>query len=277
VLDLAVRAALEARKPAYAQLPQRVCLHEDLLYSHVGIDPRGHADAIREALAFMQSEVTPELECQFCVQDCQTEFDLACGRLDAAEASARRSLALVEEEGFGPLTRAHYTLEARAKLCAIAFARGDWAALFDHVADAEELNARCDRPRLLAELLLWQALLARLCADEERGRRLVRRANALVGRQTALAGAAYFDALCAYHAQGEELETALKVRDAELGVVSGRGLLERECRVRVQRCRLLARLGRLSDADLAAAREAAGKLGDPTPHLTELGRIAAGG
>src|SRR5437879_1371776 len=33
VLDLAVRATLEARKPECARLPQRVCLHEDLVFA----------------------------------------------------------------------------------------------------------------------------------------------------------------------------------------------------------------------------------------------------
>src|SRR5688500_15038929 len=41
VLELATRATLEARKPEYALFPQRVCLHEDLISAHMGIDPLG--------------------------------------------------------------------------------------------------------------------------------------------------------------------------------------------------------------------------------------------
>src|SRR5688572_24146096 len=37
-LELAVRAALEARKPAYATLPQRICIHEDLIDAYLGVD-----------------------------------------------------------------------------------------------------------------------------------------------------------------------------------------------------------------------------------------------
>src|SRR5437764_6311824 len=74
VLDIAVRAALEARKPAYAHLPQRICLHEDLIYGYLGIDPLGNAAAIEKALDFMAREVSDDLECRYCVQNCRTEF-----------------------------------------------------------------------------------------------------------------------------------------------------------------------------------------------------------
>jgi hypothetical protein len=272
-IDLAVRAALEARKPAYAELPQRVCLHEDLLYCHVGVDPWGNADAIRDALAFMQAEATPDLECRYCVQVCQTDFDYACGRLDDAETSARRSLALVESAS--PTTRAHYGMDAHAKLCAIAFRRGEWDDLIDNAAWGERLNLVTRRPRLLAEFLLWQAFAARLLGEEERARRLYHRAVALVGRGGALPEATYFDALCAYHERGADLATALKTRERELTALAGKGMTNREARAQVERCRLLARLGRLTDADLAAARAVASRLGPPAPYLSELDGLAA--
>src|SRR5262249_3144439 len=59
-LELAVRCAVEARKPVYAQLPQRVCLHEDLIDSYVATDPMGYAPRIEEALEYMAREVRPE-------------------------------------------------------------------------------------------------------------------------------------------------------------------------------------------------------------------------
>src|SRR5262245_57915305 len=88
VLDIAVKATLEARKPGYAQLPQRVCLHEDLIYAYLGIDPLGYADAIRQALDYMATEVSDDVECRYCVQNCRTEFALIRGDLNEAEQSA---------------------------------------------------------------------------------------------------------------------------------------------------------------------------------------------
>src|SRR5215472_783316 len=54
VMDLAVTATLEARKPQFSTLPQRICLHEDLIYAYVGTDAEGHADRITQALDYMQ-------------------------------------------------------------------------------------------------------------------------------------------------------------------------------------------------------------------------------
>ena len=61
-LDAAVRAAVEVRKPIYAHLPQRICLHEDVISAYAGIDPAGHATKIQQALDYMESEITPDLE-----------------------------------------------------------------------------------------------------------------------------------------------------------------------------------------------------------------------
>jgi hypothetical protein len=56
----------------------------------------------------------------------------------------------------------------------------------------------------------------------------------------------------------------------------GKGQTANECRCRLERCRLLAALGRRIETDLAAAREAACKLVDPAPVLEKLGRIEQG-
>ena len=97
-LELAVQATLEARKPEYEQLPQRVCLHEDLIYAYLCIDPPGYGDLIRQALDFMREQVTDDLECRYCVQNCATEWHLHCGRVGEAEQSARQSLTIADAD-----------------------------------------------------------------------------------------------------------------------------------------------------------------------------------
>ena len=275
VLDLAVRATLEARKPEYAHLPQRVCLHEDLVYAYVGIDPAGHADAIRQALEFMRGQATEDMECRYCVQNCATEFNLRCGRLEEAGDSARRTLEMADGE---PSRRAgeHHAVYARCDLCEIAYIRKDWDALRDESGVGEELARRCENPRKLAEFLVWRAVLARRDGDEDAARRLVRQAAGRLVGMRALPSTAFFDAMCAYHEQGGDLAGALRTRERQLETLAGKGRLVHECRARVERCRLLARMGLPLADDLAAAREAAGKLRDPAPHLEELARIEAG-
>ncbi len=276
VLDVAVRATLEARKPAYSQLPQRICLHEDLIYAYLGIDPLGNADAIRSALEYMRSEVTDDLDCRYCVQNCRTEFALLRNALDEAEESARLTLAMADEDVHRS-TAEHHGAYAHCDLCEVAHRREDWDALRESATEGEALARRTDEHLKVAEFLLWQALLARREGDEELGRRRLRHALSRSRSVRALPGTGYYNILCAYHEMGGELEKALEVRDVELRRLLGKGRLHDECRCRVKRCGLLARMGRPLDEELTAARESARRLRDPAPHLDELDRIERGG
>ena len=276
VLDIAVHATLESRKPQCDQLPQRICLHEDLIYAYIGIDPLGYADSIRQALDYMQTEVGPDVECRYCVEGNRREFALVRGCTAEAEESARRTLALADEDRVRS-SGEHHAVYAYGDLCEIAHGRQEWDALRDWVATGEVMARRCENHLKLAEFLVWQAFLARREGDEETARRRLRQAVTRSGRVKSLPSTSYYNALCAFHELGGELEESLKVRDRELEVLTGKGRTHDECRCRIKRCRLLATMGQPLDAELAAAREVAGKLRDPSPYLAELDRIVQGG
>ena len=61
-----------------------------------------------------------------------------------------------------------------------------------------------------------------------------------------------------------------------MATCAGCGQLAYESYCHVERCRLLARMGRPRDEVLAAGRAAAGQLRNPTPELEHLERIARG-
>src|SRR5262249_13816250 len=206
---------VERRKPAYAQLPQRICLHEDLIYAYLGIDPLGNADAIRRALDYMRTEVTEDLDCRYCVQNCRTEFALLCGELPEGEESARVTLALADEDVHRS-TGEHHAAYAHCDLCEIAHRRRDWEALREWSAEGEALARRADEHLKVAEFLLWQALLARHDGDEALAGRRHRQALARGRRVKAQPGTNYYNILCAFHERGGEPERALAVRDLEL-------------------------------------------------------------
>jgi hypothetical protein len=275
VMDLAVSATLEARKPQYATLPQRVCLHEDLIYAYVGTDAEGHADRIAQALEYMQQHVGPDLDCRFCVQGCCAQFALQRGRLDEAREASLRMLALTDAAP-SRATADHYALDAYADLCAVAFAKGDWDGLSAWADAGAETARRRDKQLELAKFLAWKALLERRAGNEDAARRLCRAAASRVARLKAVPGESYYDALAAFHEQGGDPGEALTVRDQELKRIAGKGRLAHEARCRVARCRLLAQTGLPLEDDLRAAREAAGKLRHPEKFLEEIDRIAKG-
>src|SRR4051794_28619321 len=60
LLDRAVALTLEARRPAYERHPLLFNVHLILARAYLGVDPRGHAGPVREALAYLSANVPPE-------------------------------------------------------------------------------------------------------------------------------------------------------------------------------------------------------------------------
>jgi hypothetical protein len=236
---------------------------------YVGTDPVGHAALIQKATDYMATEITPDLRCCLCLQGLRTEVELALDRLEAATAAAMHYLAM-------STSSAHYAAHAYALLCEIAYRRGDWQAVLEWAEAGEAAARRTPTSGVLPECLAWQAAAARHLGRRRDARRVYRSATSQAAHVGATPSTAYFDALCAYHETGGRLDLALQIRDRQLAAMVGKGQMADECRCRLERCRLLAALGRPLETDLAAAREAACKLVDPAPVLEKLGRIEQG-
>jgi hypothetical protein len=112
--------------------------------------------------------------------------------------------------------------------------------------------------------------------EEEAARWFYRRATSRAARPGSTPDPAYYDALAAFHEAGQRPELALKVRDRQLDVLRDKGRTATECAAGLARVRLLAQLGRPLEPALAEAREAAGRLRDPSPVLAALNRVAKG-
>lgn len=273
--DLAVRATLEARKPQYEGLPQRVCLHDDLVGTYLGVDPLGHAEAIEKALEFMASEIRPDFECRYCLQNRRRAFALVRGRLDEAEDCSRVQLAMAADD-FSFSTGDHHAVFAYEGLCEVALRCQDWDRLGEFAQVGAETARRANEHIYLATFLLLQALLARRDGDEERAAKLARQGLEQRKRVQALPGSFYYDVLCAYHEAGGQWERALKVRTRQLEETAGKGRLHDECECHLKRCRLLARLQQPLEEALSAARTAARQLRRPEPVLEQLAALERG-
>jgi len=276
VLDLAVRCALEVRKPSYDRHPWKFAIFNHLVRIYTEIDPLGHADAIREALAYLEAELPPEPnDDRYVMLGRKRKFALARGDLDEALAVALSQIALgdadEDERRVG-----WYTVSVYCDLCLIYQRRGEWDAIAENAERAEVLARRLDQCESeLAESQLWQAVLARRAGKEFESARQLRNAMRRMKRLRTPPSREYFDALVLYHDLGGELEKGLLARDEERKVIDGKGRLVSECEVRIKRCRLLAQLERLRPEDLEDARAAAQKLRLPDRYLAQIERIAA--
>jgi hypothetical protein len=278
VLDLAVRNTLEVRKPGYANFPRQLLIHGDLVSAYLGIDPAGYAEPIRQALAYLDGATPALCDDRYLLLGNWRQFILELGRLDEALELGQRSLALAAND---PSSRRaeHFLVFTYSSLAEIAYRKGDMEMVLEWAGCGEEQARRVGHQVEVAGFQLWLALGARLLGQEIRAYDLHRHAVARLARLRMPPDPSYRDAESAFHEAGGDFEQALAVREAELRSIGGRGRLAYESACHLKRCGLLARLGRLTAADLDAARQAASRLRESAGTLAALDRLgqSAGG
>jgi hypothetical protein len=275
VLDLAVAAALEARKPQYDHYPGRLGIFDNLIAAYLGIDPAGHADALRQAMEYLERETPPgPNSARYLLLARRRIFAQELDRVEEALGHALRELELAD--GDSDRTRSeHFQVFVYCALCAIAHARREWDHLREWSETGDAVARRVGHQVELSELLAWRAVAAAHAGEKERAVRLARSAAARMKAQRMPPTRGFYDGLCAYHELDGDPASMLAVRDRELREVSGWGRFLSEARCRLHRLRLLAHLGAPLDAEAAAAREAAARLRDPGPYWAEIERVAA--
>jgi hypothetical protein len=261
--EVVVPAVVEVRKQQYERLPQRICLHEDLIHVYLSTDPVGYTAQIDAALAYMSGQITPDLQCRLCHQAIVISFAIESGRLDDAAEAALRYLEMSQYHN-------HHLAHAYAYLCQVAFLRGDWSGMYAWAESGEPVAKRDGQRNTRAELLAWQALAAAHLGDQQSARRLYRAAVSVAARSSLVFDHWYYDALCAYQSLEGRYERALELRRRQLATLIDKGRTVDEFRCRLELCGLLARLGQPLAAELAAARAVAGRLIDPAPALAQL-------
>lgn len=268
-LDLAVRAVVKARKAACAGLPQRVCLHEDLISCYIEIDPLGYEKQIEDAMAYMAQEIQPGMECAYCLLGWRTAFHASRERWDEAHECALLELTTAQKAD-KQRTAEHHSAESLSTLCHIALHRGDWDNMLEWSRAGEQLARKLKKPESIGTLQMWQAVALKKRGETQEAGRLLRAARGRIGRLNAVPKSDYYDALAAYFELDGDLKKALAVREEELGHLQNSGRLLREARVQLFRCRLLKELNLPREDALAAARNAAQKLKFPDVILKEL-------
>jgi hypothetical protein len=276
VIEMGLRNLLEVRKPQNVQFPQRLRICSDLIAAYLGVDPLGYADEITEALTYLATEVTPEMdsspylleECRWCLAFEQERFDEA---LELALACLARADADPDR-----YTARHHSLTMYIFLCMLAHQRKDGSRLREWATAGEELARQLRYLHPLARFMLWQGVAAQQAGDQAQGGRLCHNAVSRMTRLGKPPSEDYFLALSSFHELRGNLDDALQVREQELRQIMGTGRLAYECEIRIECCRLRSRLGVLQPSELAAARESAARLRRPAKALAEIERIEEG-
>ncbi|MFQ3592008.1 MAG: hypothetical protein SNJ82_02330 [Gemmataceae bacterium] len=270
-LEQAVRNALRLHEPAFAQFPWRFRVLDLLVVGYLHTDPVGYAQQIREALDALQAEQPETGPGRYLVLARRRWLAAECGQLEQAIAYAQQGLALAAGDADRLIAASH------AVFCYSNWCHSLWrlglsgreAELLALAQEGERLAGETGHRLECSEFQLWQALLARQDGHEATAQLLMRQAVDRVRRLGMLPDHLYFDALCAFHLAGHEVETALAIRTQELTTLAGQGRLSAESRCRLQRCRLLHRLGQLSTGELQATRAVLEQLRHPEAALAE--------
>ena len=271
-LEQAVTNSLEVRKPIYEALPWRASVHNDLVVGYLYTDPVGYADMAREALDWLEGRAEAQDTPRYLILARRRWLAWELGDLDEAVEWGLQSLALAGQDSDANRAR-FFTVFAYSVLCHIAWQRGDNDWLRQMATDGERLARESDTQLEMGEFQMWQALLFRRAGEAGRGVEMYRRAARCIARLGKPADCIYFDAVCAYHDLADEQEEALAARDAELAILAGHHRWGSEVICRLDRCRRLARLGRLGADDIAETRVAIAKLRKPHEAAARLDAI----
>jgi hypothetical protein len=270
-LELAVKAAVEARKPMYAEFPQRICLHEDLIGAYIYSDPDGYSSAIQESLDYMAAEITPDLDCRFCLQEMRCTFLSMLENYESLSEVATTYLSMVN-----PAQEAHHSSSAYIYLCELAYRKKDWTALLDLAAQGEKLSKKSNRTLVIAEFQAWQALACRQSGDVEGAKHFYIASLTTMKNLTSSPERNYYEAHTAFHELQGEYAQALKVQQHRLHTLQGGGQIFEECQCRLRICALMIRMGQPVEAEIAAARESAQKLANPARFIAALDQMVQG-
>jgi hypothetical protein len=275
LLDGAVALTLELRKPVHESHPLRFHIWCNLVAAYLCVDPRGYAGPVQQALDFLQKQMPLEGEEKYLLLARQHWYAFELGRYEESAGCCQRALAFADDEPDRHLAL-HHMVGNYCGLCRLAQRRQSWPALGEAAATGEELARRRSGRYELALFLIWQALAARMEGREEQARRLSRLGTAQMHRLGKTPDDCYHDALSAFHERGSQLPAALRVRDSQLALLLNKGQLATEADCRIQRCRLLARMGQLPEDEVSATRTAISHLRAPQTYVDSLEHIVAG-
>jgi hypothetical protein len=275
VLELAVQAALDVRKPQYAGFPEKFGIYDNLIAAYIGIDPLGYEPAILQALDYLETEVPDEPDSQrYLLIARRRILNLELDRVDVAYDFCLREQVLADRDR--ERSRAdHFSVFLYCALCQIAHQKGRWDDLEGWSETGDDITRRVGHQVELSELLAWRAVSALRRGETDRALRLSRSATSRQKAQKMPPTRGFYDALCTYHEILGEVPKMLDIRERELNDVSGWGRFHCETRCRTHRLELLKRLGKPMDDELSAARDSARRLRIPEPYLKRIEAIVS--
>jgi hypothetical protein len=267
LLEPAEACVREVGNNIYDKFPGSLAVHDTLVAAQLGIDAEGYSSNIREVLGALDQNMPEEPTTdRYCLLARQREFAIEEFRWDEAHALGLRELELVHADPHADQAN-HFGAFAYAGLCRAAFERGMWAKLEEYAGEGESFCRSAGHQCELAEILAWRAVAQRKRDDRDASARTLRDAATKQHGIQIPPRFGYFRARIAYYEIGNQPAEMLHALDEALASVADRNRLLSECRLRLERLRVLVYMRRSVDEDVELARHATHRLRFPERYL----------
>ncbi|MBS0202431.1 MAG: hypothetical protein JSS49_05980 [Planctomycetes bacterium] len=266
-LPLAMDLIVRFNTPPGSSHPSRNGVMVAVLETYQQIDAYGFQEELERGFESQEAITSRESGgARFVLNYRWRTFLCSTGRWEQAYDNALQTLALIDRSS----SKLWFGSWALYQLCQICHMLGYTSELADHAAQMAELSARHGQLRRTeADGWIWQGAMLRLRGEDREARQAYRRGMRLIS-QLDQQHSICANSTAAYHLAGNDVQSALAVRNDELAEVTRKGMLHRICEVQLERCRLLKQLNELTPAELEAVRNCGRQLRKPQWFLKEL-------
>lgn len=268
-LDYATRNVALAHKDAYIECPIRARVYITLIGVYTRIDPVGYATEIMDMVDFIEREIPMDRDTHQRLQYYRAWMHVEFERYEPALDEIMKYMdmcpysAFRQQSGYGLLT----------------YIEIDRFRYTDALPYAEQYEATARRASFETGVvmgLLWRAALERKLGNETAAQGLLRQGLARAAGVELENNAGYYNAISSYYEAGGEFDKAIEMRDKLIRQFENTGRVTLITEALLQRCRLLQRQGKLTDAEVQRAKAAAARLKKPTLYLENLDKVVQG-
>lgn len=266
---LGIQMTVDAKKPLYQQHPIVPRIYNQLVSIFTYIDPVGYEERIRQLMDYLETEVDIDEDIEYLLLANRANLSFALDNLEESEQWALKSLDRIAH-------RSYYAASAYSKLSLYRYIRKDYKMVAEYVLYGEDEARKAGRKLIICEMLAWRALLAQKNDDFVTAQRYYFQAVTQREKIGTTPTFTYHDIICDYLEREGKSEQALKLRDEQLETLAKSGLIHEYCECHLVRCRLLGRMGELTDEHLNEAKTSAKKLLKPERFLEKVAQVVSG-
>lgn len=266
---LGIQMTVDAKKPLFERHPLVPRIYNQLVSIFTYVDPVGYQDRILELMSFLETDVEIDEDIEYLLLANRANLYFALDQMDTAQEWALKSLEHINH-------RAYYSASAYSKLALYSYIHKDYDRVQSYVEEGEYNAREAGRRLIICEMLAWRALLAEIRGDTLEAVRYYTQAIFNRERIGTTPTFTYHDIVCDYLERIGKSDEALQLRKVQLETLEPSGLVHELCECHLMLCRLLGRMGQLTDADIASALDTSKQLLKPETYRQKIEVIKSG-